>query len=242
MKSDSDSMTRQESAKTLSARKRTVQLALTAGLTAVIDVSTGSSTTRQRKNAQLTRDALLRIVTSVVKFRRRFVSSAPLASGLTAPRTSALMLRAKLPIVLTVRFLDHKNATSAPPATLCLMRQLARTAIPILSRPFVRSALTSQLAPSVALVFVLTRVNVRGATSIAENATPSPASVTSASQGSTSTKVTPLANHVKLRVKNALARTFAGNVTKVCTYSSIQAMEFVGAMRSEDGSRTLTIQ
>ena len=86
------------------------------------------------------------------------------------------------------------------------------------------------------------RVNVRGVTRIAENVTPSPASAISANQGSTSMKVIPLANHVKLHVKNVRARTSAASVTKVCTYSSIQAMEFVGAMRLEDGSRTPTIQ
>ena len=84
--------------------------------------------------------------------------------------------------------------------------------------------------------------NVKGVTRIAENVTPSPASAISANQVSTSMKVTTLANYVKLHVKNARARTSADNVTKVCTYSSILAMEFVDAMRLEDGRRTPTIQ
>ena len=237
-------MIRQENAKTLSARKRIVQLVLTVGLTAVTDASMDSSSTVPRKNAQLTRDAPLPIVPSVVTFRRRFVSSAPLTSGLIAPRISALMPHAKLTNVMTVRFWGHRNATSALQATLSLVRILVRIVILNQTRSFVRSALTSLPAPNVALVFVLMRANVRGVTSIAENVTPSQASATSANQATTSTKVMviPLASHVKHHVKSATARTSAVNATKVCTYSSIQEMEYAGAMRKEDGSRTLQIQ
>ena len=234
-------MIRQENAKTLSARKRIVQLVLTAELTAVTAASMDSSSTRPRENAQLTRDALLRIVTSVVTFRRRFVSSAPLTSGLIAPRISALMPHAKSTNVMTVRFLVLRNATSASPATLYLVKQNVRIVIAIQRRSSVRSALTSLHAQSVALVYVLTRANAKGVTKIAENVTPSPVSATSVNQGTTLTTVTPLANHVKLHVKSVLARTSVGNVIKVCTYSSIQAMEFVDAMRLEDGSKTLQI-
>ena len=234
-------MTRQENAKTLSARKRIVQLVLTAELTAVTAASMDSSSTRPRENAQLTRDALLRIVTSVVTFRRRFVSSAPLASGLMPPRISALMPHAKSTNVMTVRFLAQQNATSASPVTLYLVKRNVRIVIAIQQRSSVRSALTSLHAQSVALVYVLTRANAKGVTKIVENVTPSPASATSVNQGTTLTKLIPLANHVKLHVKSAPAQTSAGNATKVCTYSSIQAMEFVGAMRLEDGSKTLEI-
>ena len=45
VKSDSNSMTRQENAKTPSARKRIVQLVLTVELTVVIDASMDSSST-----------------------------------------------------------------------------------------------------------------------------------------------------------------------------------------------------
>ena len=178
----------------------------------------------------------------MVTFKRLFVSSAPLTSGLIAPRISALMPHAKLTNVMTVRFWDHRSATSASQATLYLVKRLVRTVIAIQTRSFVRSAPTSLPALSVALVFVLMMANVKGVTRIAENVTPSPASAISANQGSTLMKVIPLAIHVKLHVKNARARTSADNVTKVCTYSSILAMEFVDAMRLEDGRRTPTIQ
>ena len=234
-------MTRLENARTQSARKRIAQLVLRVELTAVIAASMDSSSTRPRENAQLTQDALLRIVTSVVTFRRLFVSSAPLTSGLIAPRISALMPHAKLTNVMTVRFLAQQNATSASLATLYLVKRNVRIVIAIQRRSSVRSALTSLHAQSVALVYVLTRANAKGVTKIAENVTPSPASATSVNQGTTLMTVTPRANHVKLHVKSVLARTSAGNVTKVCTYSSIQAMEFVDAMRLEDGSKTLQI-
>ena len=234
-------MTRQENARTQSARKRIAQLVLRVELTAVIAASMDSSSTRPRENAQLTRDALLRIVTSVVTFRRRFVSSAPLASGLMPPRISALMPHAKSTNVMTVRFLAQQNATSASLATLYLVKRNVRIVIAIQRRSSVRSALTSLHAQSVALVYVLTRANAKGVTKIAENVTPSPVSATSVNQGTTLMTVTPRANHVKLHVKSVLARTSVGNVIKVCTYSSIQAMEFVDAMRLEDGSKTLQI-
>ena len=84
----------------------------------MIDASMDSFSTRPPKNAHVTRHAQLRIVTSVVMSRRRFVSSAPLTFGLIAPRISALMPHAKLTNVMTVRFLGPKSATNASQATL----------------------------------------------------------------------------------------------------------------------------
>ena len=132
-------MTKQENAKTLSARKQIEQIVLTAESKAVIDASMDSISTRLPKNAHVTRHALLRIVTSVVKCRRRFVSNAPLTFGLIAHRISALMPHAKLTNVMTVQFWDLKNATSASQATLSLMIQLARTVIQIQTRSSVKS-------------------------------------------------------------------------------------------------------
>ena len=122
------------------------------------------------------------------------------------------------------------------------MIRLARTVIPIQTRSSVRSAPTNLPARSVALVFVLKMEHVRGVTLIVENVTHSPEPATSAYQGTTLIKLIPLANHVGLLVKNAPALTFAGNATKACTYSSIQAMEFACAIRLKDGNKTLQIQ
>ena len=218
------SMHSQPSARTPSARKRTVQPALTAELTAVIDASLDSISTRPPKSARGTRHALSPIVPSAVTSRRRFASSAPVASGWIAPRIGALTPHAKLTNVMTVRSWVPKSAISASLATSLSVKQRARTVTQIRTKSSARSAPMSPPALSVVLAFVLRAAHARGVTRNAENVTLSPQSATSASQVTTSTKLILPANRARRPARSAPVQTSAASATKACTCSSIQVM------------------